>query len=177
MVRIQGVNLVRFSGVTLLRIQGVTLTVFCIMDLYHAGQLSKESFSEHHDPVYDKQKQVEHSIMELQVEIDAIKVQSLDNNQVLHDAKNLHKQWKTFTKEEKKRIVETITKSIIVGEEDIDINLSYLPTLLAGSKKKLVRNPENQSFIKDYNYATHPQGFVASQRAHFIPLTYGSICF
>lgn len=100
-----------------------------ILDLYHDGQLSKDAFREHHAPVHEKQVQVEQSMMELQGEIDALRMQSLDNVQVLSDAQNLHKQWHTFTKEEKKTIIELITTSVTVGKTDIVIALSYIPTL------------------------------------------------
>lgn len=104
-----------------------------ILDLYHDGQLSKEAFKEHHAPVHEKQLQVEQSMMELQAEIDALRMQSLDNVQVLSDAQNLHKQWHTFTLEEKKTIIEAITSSIIVGKEDIEINLFHVPSLIIES--------------------------------------------
>lgn len=100
-----------------------------ILNLYHEGELSNQAFREHHSPLYEEQKQIEQSILELQGEIDATKMQSLDNRQVLHDAQNLNRQWKSFNEEEKKRIVEAITESIVVGKEDIEINLSYVPTL------------------------------------------------
>lgn len=106
-----------------------------ILELYTEGNLTKESFKSHHNPVYEKQTQIELSIMELQGEIDALKFQSLDNSQTLHDAQNLHKHWNNFTNEEKKGIIETITKSIIVGKEDIEINLSYIPIKIYDSNK------------------------------------------
>jgi site-specific DNA recombinase len=62
-----------------------------ILDLYHDGKLSKDAFEEHHSPVYQNQIQVEQSMMELQGQIDALRMQSLDNVQVLSDAQNLHK--------------------------------------------------------------------------------------
>lgn len=136
-----------------------------ILDLYHEGELSKETFREHHNPVHEKQKQVEESIMELQGQIDALKMQSLDNSQILYDARNLHKHWHNFTQEEKKTIIETITSSIIVGEEDIDINLSYLPTLVnetpsPKSPKTVNCSTKDSSFGNRCIYATNGQGFI-----------------
>ncbi|MCF8247561.1 MAG: recombinase family protein [Saprospiraceae bacterium] len=118
-----------------------------IMELYHDGQLSKESFSEYHTPVYEMQTQVEQSMMDLQGQIDALRMQSLDNVQVLSDAQNLHKQWKSFSLLEKKSIIEAITKSIVIGKEDIEINLSYIPTLLPESGQKI--NTPYSSEIND----------------------------
>lgn len=100
-----------------------------ILELYNEGDLTKEAFREHHGQVYEKQKQIEQSMLELQSEIDALRTQSLDNSQVLYEAQNLQKRWTSFSKEDKRGIVETVTKSIKVGKEDIEINLAYLPTI------------------------------------------------
>lgn len=45
-------------------------------------------------------------MMILQGEIDALRIQSLGNSQVIHDAQNLHRMWKRFTKDEKKGIID-----------------------------------------------------------------------
>lgn len=100
-----------------------------ILELYHDGELSKEAFKEHHEPVYENLKQAEQSMLELEAEIDALRMQSLDNREVVHEARDLHKLWHKFTNEEKKNIIQVITKSIIVGKEDIEINLAYMPAL------------------------------------------------
>lgn len=101
-----------------------------ILELYHEGKLPKERFSEMYVPIEEKQGQIEQSIGELQGSIDALRFQTLDNSQILYDAQVLYKQWPTFTAEDKKSIIETITRSVIIGKEDIAINLSYIPTLV-----------------------------------------------
>lgn len=98
-----------------------------MFDLYHEGQIPKETFSDYHTPIYNRQKQIEVSLMELQGQIDALKMQCLDNSHILQEAKSLHNQWHLFTPTDKQKIIETITSSIIVGAEDIEINLGYLP--------------------------------------------------
>jgi len=108
-----------------------------VMDLYHIGGMSIEAFKDHHTPLYEKLKLVEQSIIDLQGEIDILKMQSLDNSQVLQDARNLQTQWKFFTPSEKKNVIEAITKSIIVGKEDIEINLAYIPSHLPGGQKPI----------------------------------------
>ena len=107
-----------------------------VLELYNEGELSKEAFREHHSPLYEEQKQVEQSMMELQGEIDALKMQSLDNSQVIYEAQNLQKRWKSFSKDDKRDIIEAVTKSIKVGKEDIEINLAYIPTILENNKEK-----------------------------------------
>lgn len=152
-----------------------------VLDLYHDGQLSKESFKDHHQPVYDKLKQVEQSMLEIQGEIDTIKMQSLDNSQVLYDARNLHKQWQNFNLEEKKTIIEAITDSIIIGKEDIEINLSYLPTLVQEKKTEplnggLFGAPIGDSVIKKFgkrtgNQANPKNGSTTSPTIKFMQLS------
>lgn len=47
--------------------------------MYNEGELTKEAFGEHHIPQYENQKQVEQFMMELQGDIDALRMQSLDS--------------------------------------------------------------------------------------------------
>ena len=143
-------------------LQTVKQRIANVFELYHEGRLSKDAFSEQHAPLDQVQEQIEQSIAELQSQVDSLKMQSLDNSQVLHDAQNLHKQWHTFTDAEKKSIIETITKSIVVGEEDIAINLLYIPTLMPGNgfahpneANSLLALQTSQS-----ENATRPQGFM-----------------
>jgi hypothetical protein len=98
--------------------------------------INGNSIKEHHNPLFEKLKQIEHSMLDLQAEIDATKVLSLENSQVLFEARNLNQQWDTFNQEEKKNIIAAITTSIIVGKEDILINLAYMPILNEEKDKK-----------------------------------------
>lgn len=112
-------------------LQAVKQKVARLLDLYQGGDLPKETFREHFAPLEEKERQVEQSILSLTSQIDALKMQSLGGSQVLYDARNLHRQWGSFTLAEKRRIIETITTSVIVGKEDIEINLSYIPSLVS----------------------------------------------
>ncbi|MCG3165619.1 MAG: hypothetical protein POELPBGB_01387 [Bacteroidia bacterium] len=98
-------------------------------ELYHEGKIQKDAFESYHKPLYDELKQKEMTLNETQAYIDSIQVQSLSNEQVLHDARDLYAHWIQFSNEEKKTIIEAITENIIISERDITINLSYIPTL------------------------------------------------
>jgi len=102
-----------------------------VMELYFEGNFAKEAFDSHHSPLYTQQQQKLTEIAEVQSSIDSLSVHSLSSDQVLHDAKNLYTQWNTFTKEDKKNIIETVVKNITIGAEDIEIELAYLPLLSA----------------------------------------------
>jgi site-specific DNA recombinase len=98
-------------------------------DLYYENKLSKEAFDSRHQPLYQEQQQKMTEIAEVQSSIDSLSVHSLSSDQVLYDAKNLYSHWDTFTKEDKKNIIETVVKNITIGKEDIEIELAYLPLL------------------------------------------------
>lgn len=100
-----------------------------VMELYFDGKFAKEAFDSHHSPLYTQQQQKMTEIAEVQSSIDSLSVYSLSSDQVLHDAKNLYNHWHTFTKEDKKNIIETVVKNITIGTEDIEIELAYLPLL------------------------------------------------
>jgi site-specific DNA recombinase len=47
---------------------------------------------------------------------------------VLAEATKLYDRWPTLPTDEKRKIVESIVERITIGESEIDISLSYLPT-------------------------------------------------
>jgi len=59
-------------------------------------------------------------------EILALKQNEESSKYLFTEAQNLYERWNTFTKEEKRDIIESITDSIVVDKEDITINLKYL---------------------------------------------------
>jgi len=132
-----------------------------LMDLYHEGDLPKRSLKELYNEAYTNLKKIEKSILKIQTDIDIFKTHSIGNEQILHDAQNLHKQWHTFSKEEKKSIIELITDKITIGKEDIEITLSYLPTSIPKpTQTKSCITTHNPYIIKECKYATNRQGCV-----------------
>jgi site-specific DNA recombinase len=96
--------------------------------LYLDGEMPKEGFGTHYRPMEDRLKQVESQLPDLQGEIDFLKIQYLSSDEVLNEAKDLHQRWPALELAEKRNIVETITKRITVGNEEVSINLAYMPT-------------------------------------------------
>lgn len=84
--------------------------------------------------------QTEEEIPELQAEIDFLKIQYLSSDQIIHEAKDLYSRWPELTPEEKRKIVENITEEIIVGKQDVTINLCYHPSsseMMTSRQRKL----------------------------------------
>jgi len=95
---------------------------------YIDDEISMENFGRQYRPLESRLKQIEDRIPELQAEIDFLKIQYLSSDQILQEAKDLYSRWPELTSEEKRKIVENITEKIIVGKDDVTINLCYLPS-------------------------------------------------
>lgn len=111
--------------------------------LYIDDQITSEGFGQRYKPMESRLKQIEDQIPELQGEIDFLKIQYLSSDQILNEAKNLYSRWPELTIEEKRRIAENITEKIIVGSEDVTINLCYLPSPLPSTPKLMTSKQRN----------------------------------
>lgn len=96
--------------------------------LYLDDKISPEGFGHRYKPLEERSKQLENEIPKIQGEIDFLKIQYLSSDQIICNAKDLYTRWPELVFDEKKKIVENITEKIIVGKEDITINLLYLPS-------------------------------------------------
>jgi len=99
-----------------------------IYQLYLDDQIDKEGFGQKYKPLNERVKQISDQIPQIQAEIDFLKIQYASSDEILHEAKDLYSRWPKLDSEEKKKIIECITEKIIVGKDDITINLCYLPT-------------------------------------------------
>jgi len=94
---------------------------------YINDEISQKEFGQRYRPLEEQKKQIEEKIPELQAEVDFLKIQYASSDEILHEAKDLYSRWPQLNAEEKRKIIETITENILVGAEDIAINLCYLP--------------------------------------------------
>ena len=103
---------------------------------YVGDQLSVEAFGREYRPLEERLKGFEDEIPRLQAEVDFLKVQFLSSDKVLADARDLYAQWPELSIEEKHQIIENITEDVVIGKDEIAINLSYLPTSPKKNSKK-----------------------------------------
>jgi len=101
------------------------------------NEMEKEAFSRHYKPLEVRTHQIQEQLPILQAEIDFLKIQVLSSDVVIREAKNLYERWPVLPFEEKRSIVEAITKKITVGKEDIAISLSYLPSTNSGNGQRV----------------------------------------
>ena len=146
-----------------------------LYDLYMSEKITKDGFGEKYHPLSKRLKQVEEELPELQAQLDMLKIHYLSSDQIIADAKDLYSRWSTLSAEDKRNIVEAITESIVVGKEEISINLCYMPPVSDrrtsesepedgnGGNGGNDRPPNPQSFLPytkedDDKRATQPKG-------------------
>ena len=64
----------------------------------------------------------------LQAEVDGLKVTEVSSEEVLAKATALYDRWPTMATDEKRRIAESLIEKIVIGDGEIDITFTYLPT-------------------------------------------------
>jgi len=109
-----------------------------LYNLYMADEITREGFGTRYRPLEERHKQLDDEMPRLQAEIDFLKVQYLASDEILNEAKDLYARWPELDQTEKRKVVENITEKIVVGKDDVAINLCYLPSaseMMAGKQR------------------------------------------
>ena len=72
--------------------------------------------------------QLQAELPKLQADLDYYKINGLNTEQILAEARDLYGQWPRMTNDEKRQIAESLIEKIVVGANEIDITFSALPT-------------------------------------------------
>jgi site-specific DNA recombinase len=112
--------------------------------LYGDGKLSGDDFARRNDPLSERRRQLEDELPKLQASLDVLKIATASRAETLSEARDLAARWEQLTDLEKRQIVEAIAERVIVGKEDVEVSLLYLPSGDHGAK------------------GTRPHGFIAA---------------
>lgn len=136
-------------------------------DLYQSGMIDKHGFGAKYHPWADRFRQLDDEIPAAQAELDVMKISHLSEEEIVLGARDLYERWPKLPDEEKRRIIEAITEKIIVGKDEVEINLYYAPPAPPsghsdGSPNKSggtlpPGTPSNRG-----KRAMNPQGFIAA---------------
>jgi site-specific DNA recombinase len=118
-----------------------------LYSLYMDEQISKEGFGRKHKPLEERYEQLENQLPRLQGEIDFLKIKNLSSAEILAETRDLNSRWPILSRDEQLQIVETITESIVIHDDEVAVNLHYLPFFLDS--------------VNDDNLATNPHCCVA----------------
>lgn len=94
--------------------------------LHEKGQIETERFNEFYKEPNKQLKQFERSISTLESELMTLEEHAKSSDFILSEAKSLYDNWDDLSNEEKRNVVETITKDIVVSDEEVSINLYSL---------------------------------------------------
>jgi site-specific DNA recombinase len=96
--------------------------------LYLSQQISGDGFRDLYTPAEERMKQLQAELPKLEAEVDLLKINKLSADDVLHESDSLEKRWPSLPGEDKRKIVEALIEKIVIGNGEIDITFSYLPT-------------------------------------------------
>jgi site-specific DNA recombinase len=96
--------------------------------LYLKQQISGDGFRDLYGPAEERMKQLQAELPKLEAGVDLLKVNKLSADDVLHEANALYDRWPKLQAEAKRRIVEAIVEKIEIGDGEIDITFSHLPS-------------------------------------------------
>lgn len=96
--------------------------------LYLDDKITSNEFGLRYKPLEERKKQFMDQIPELQGEIDFLRIKNLSSDQILAEARDLYGRWSQLESAEKRQIVENIAEKITIGEDEVAIDLSYLPS-------------------------------------------------
>ena len=96
--------------------------------LYLDGGITAQGFGQFYKPAEERLNQLTTELPKLQAEVDYLKVNALSADEVLAEARTLYSRWPSLPTEDKRKIAESIVEKLVIGEGEIDITLSYLPT-------------------------------------------------
>ncbi len=121
-----------------------------LLELQRLGELPMQGFKAHYSPVYEQFEQISERIPELETEIQEQQQQEVVCQNAVLDTQIICEQWKEYTRDEKKIMINTFIKEIIVNEDDLTIVLHGLalneaedntPSSLGSSAKSNARVP------------------------------------
>jgi site-specific DNA recombinase len=113
-----------------------------ITKAYLRDGIPQDGYGRHYRPLDERFKQIEDEIPALQGELDFLKIQLLSSDEVLAEARDLYARWPKLTAPEKRQIVESITEKIVVGTDEVEIHLCYVPSPPPTSPQPSGSSPE-----------------------------------
>jgi site-specific DNA recombinase len=104
--------------------------------LHHAGGLTVDQFKTRFQPLEDRRQQLEAEIPKTEGELDFLKTEKLSADHIMAEARDFHARWPGMDTAEKRRIVEGIVKTIVIGTDGITLNLCYSPSFENMAKRQ-----------------------------------------
>ncbi len=118
-------------------IQKVKDEMACTHKLYIQEQITAQGFGDFYKPAEQRLNQLLAQLPKLEAEVDLMKVNKLSADDVLHEANSLYDRWPSLSSQDKRKIVEAPIEKLVIGDGELHITYSYLP-----SSEKLCKNQQ-----------------------------------
>jgi site-specific DNA recombinase len=96
--------------------------------LYLADQISVEGLGQIVKPAEERLGQLQIELPKLEAEVDFLRVNKLSADDVIRESTDLYARWPSFAPEGKRKIVEALIEKVVVGNGEIDITFSCMPS-------------------------------------------------
>lgn len=96
--------------------------------LYLQEQITAQGFGEFYKPAEVRLNQLLSELPKLEAEVDFLQVNKLSADDVMHESNTLHERWPSMTQPDKRKIIEALIEKITIGNGEIDITFSHLPS-------------------------------------------------
>jgi site-specific DNA recombinase len=96
--------------------------------LFLDGQITAQGFGDFYKPAEVRLNQLVAELPKLEAEVDFLQVNKLSAADVLHEARSLDERWPKLPTPDKRKVVEALIEKIVIGNGEIDITFSHMPT-------------------------------------------------
>ena len=96
--------------------------------LYLEDQITPQGFGDFYKPAEQQLNQLLTELPKLEAEVDFLRVNKLSADDILNEANTLYDRWPKMPVADKRKIAESLVEKIVIGEGEIDITFSYLPS-------------------------------------------------
>jgi site-specific DNA recombinase len=96
--------------------------------LYLDGGITSQGFGEFYKPAEERLNQLRAELPKLEAEVDLLKVNKLSTDDVIHESATLHERWPSMAPDDKRKVAEALIEKLVIGDGEIDITYSCLPT-------------------------------------------------
>lgn len=96
-------------------------------ELYQSGALTVAQFKERFQPLDGRKQEIDREVPRIEAEIAALGVEELSCEHIASEGRSFYDNWPILSEDRKRSVTELFLKSIVVGVEDITVNLFTLP--------------------------------------------------
>ena len=98
-----------------------------LIELHRQGVLEGDSFGDRFAPLEERRRQLGEEIATAEAEVALLKVETLNADHILGETRDLYSKWPRLSRPEKRKVVEAITREIVVGKGEITFRMFYFP--------------------------------------------------